>query len=616
VGGPHRATSDRSPQSDIGALTRLNRFTSSHGRGLFLVALASLVSITAIAEFQSILRADVAFLLYAASRIVDGARLYVDIVEINPPLIVALNVPVVLLARLVGTSEIAVYRLFVLLVMLLSLGATTLMLRPVVRHRGLRRWLVLLVALVLLPMAAEDFGEREHLLLAVILPYIWLVCLRVTGHRPRTFVAVAVGLMAGIGIALKPFFIITWLGLELYRRLRVEGRLAAPAPEATAVLTVLVAYGLSCVLITPQYFGLIGALGSAYGRFLQEPIGRLLVTAPGALLTVWAALTYAALRRWARHPALWDLLLIGSVTLLVAGALQQKDFRYHFYPSFGLATVLLGIAVLDVPPVLAPLTARIYRVAATASLCSVAVMAIGTAVGHSLEKGWGSREDAPFARLVETVRGQAAGGSIMVLSYNIGSTFPLVNYAGVESASRFPQLWILAAEYIDRLRGAAPLRYREPTEMSPAERYLVESVVTDFARHRPLLLLVLRNARDDRVNGLRRFDYLAYFGRDARFARLLGRYEWSETLGEYAIYRRLVRGEARTHPPPTATPGTLDVRVGKSEGFRSIFRRGDFLAALAVFFFSGLWAGAVEFGRGRSRQARPGPADAGKAAGP
>ena len=38
----------------------------------------------------------------------DGARLYVDVVEINPPLIVALNLPAVLLARAVGASEILV----------------------------------------------------------------------------------------------------------------------------------------------------------------------------------------------------------------------------------------------------------------------------------------------------------------------------------------------------------------------------------------------------------------------------------------------------------------------------------------------------------------------------
>jgi hypothetical protein len=51
------------------------------------------------AELASVARSDIAFLLYAAGRVLDGARLYLDVVEINPPLIIALNLPAVLLAR-------------------------------------------------------------------------------------------------------------------------------------------------------------------------------------------------------------------------------------------------------------------------------------------------------------------------------------------------------------------------------------------------------------------------------------------------------------------------------------------------------------------------------------
>jgi len=186
----------------------------------------------------------------------------------------------------------------------------------------------------------------------------------------------------------------------------------------------------------------------------------------------------------------------------------------------------------------------------------------------------------------------------MVLSYNIGSTFPLVNYAGVESASRFPQLWILAAEYADRLKADAPLQYRKPAEMRPSERYLLESVVADFARHTPRLLLVLRNARDDQVNGLRRFDYLAYFGRDTRFAGLLEHYEFAENVGEYAVYRRVPDGEARKGPPPTATPGTMDVQVGDRGGIHLRVGGGQRLVPLAVFLLSLVCAALVEVSRG------------------
>ena len=49
---------------------------------------------------------DVGATLYQARRVLDGERLYVDILEVNPPLVVYSLVPVVLAARWTGVGEI------------------------------------------------------------------------------------------------------------------------------------------------------------------------------------------------------------------------------------------------------------------------------------------------------------------------------------------------------------------------------------------------------------------------------------------------------------------------------------------------------------------------------
>jgi hypothetical protein len=69
-------------------------------RSVFVVVLAFLLGFSLAAEFTSYARPDTGFLLDAAARVLDGARLYVDVVEINPPLIIALNMVAVLFARL------------------------------------------------------------------------------------------------------------------------------------------------------------------------------------------------------------------------------------------------------------------------------------------------------------------------------------------------------------------------------------------------------------------------------------------------------------------------------------------------------------------------------------
>jgi hypothetical protein len=543
------------------------------------LALLALPAIAA--ELRSILRPDVAFLLYAADRVLHGARLYRDVVEINPPLIVGLNLPPVLLAHLLHLQPALPYRIGVVLLAGASLWATNRLLVTLIPGAtAVRRGLVLCSTLVLLPMAAVDFGEREHLALALLLPYAWLIASRACRVAVPSALSALLGVLAGLGLALKPYFLLVWVGLELYRRLRAGRVLGSATPESIAVLAVLLGYSVVVLLFTPEYLELAAVLGPAYSHFLYKPASELLVAAPGAPLVYLAVFTYAALRRSARYPEIWDALLIAGLGFFLAGVLQQKGLRYHFYPAFGLATLLLGVAAVDCTGPVTALARHTYRIVALATVLTVAALSVGTAAVRVVQSGWSRPADVPFDRMVALVRRDAAGSSIFVFSHHIGSTFPLVNYAGVASASRFPHLWILAAEYLDRMGAPGPLRYRAEPEMSHAERYLNDAVYADLRRQAPALLLVLRNARDDPANGLRRFDYLAYFERQPRFAHLLAEYGFVEVLGEYLVFRRLHPGESPAGVPP-AQRAALDVDLRSVAG--APLYGGDTLVPLGVF---------------------------------
>jgi hypothetical protein len=202
-----------------------------------------------------------------------------------------------------------------------------------------------------------------------------------------------------------------------------------------------------------------------------------------------------------------------------------------------------------------------------------------------------------YQELVRTVRENAQGRSIFVFSFHIGSAYPLINYSGVRSASRFPQLWILAAAYRDQLESERELRYNRPENMSAGERYLNEAVLADLRANQPQLLLVLRNARDMAMNGYRRLDYIAYFERDARFRKIFAQYERIGYIGEYALYRRVPPDGARTGPPPAAEPGTLDVMRSDRQSLQLRIQDPAFLLRLVVF--AAVLAVVAYTGRGR-----------------
>jgi hypothetical protein len=547
------------------------------------------------AELASVPRADLGFLVHAAGRVLDGARLYVDLVEINPPLIVALNLPAALAARWGGIPDILAYRL---LVMAVLLGALLLSGRCLARLPGLdlpaaRRPLLLVLAAALFLVPGEDFGQREHLLAALALPYVLLAAGRALGRPALPRPAVAVGVLAGLGIALKPHFLLLGAAVEGYAWWGTRAR--RPSAEALGLAGCLAAYGAAVVLVTPEYVGLVLQLGPAYGGFGHAPLLQVLVTAPGTALCALAILAYAALCRRAGRRELWTVLLVAMMASFLAGAVQQKGWDYHFYPARAFALVLLAVIVMDVRRPLARPVQRLYAAVAAAAVGVTIVTATAVALGRMLDLDPAGRvERARLETLVAAVRRHAPpGGSLYAFSYTIESGFPLVNNSGMRWASRFPHLWILESAYREALRAPGPLRFRPVARMGAAERYLNDAVAEDLARHRPDLLLVLRHARDLPENRHRRLDYLAYFSRDPRIAAQLGRYRLVEEVDEYRLYARGAPGA----PPglsPAAEPGHYDLPPPRAAGAAALLADTGFLLGAALFLLLTALAYAVE----------------------
>ncbi|HLQ21621.1 MAG TPA: hypothetical protein VK132_00340, partial [Gemmatimonadales bacterium] len=392
--------------------------------------------------------ADMGFFLYAAGRVLDGARLYRDVVDLNPPLIIALNLPVVTLARVTGVSEFLLYRLgTALLVGGLFLYSARLILRYVLPGEpGRARYLVLLLCFTLFDLARIDFGQREHFVLALLVPYLLLVAAESAGRRPPPGDAAVIGVMAGAAIGLKPQFGLVWVVLEVFRRVRgAPGERWRPTPEVAGVLGFLAAYGVAVLWLTPDYRTVAFLLGPAYVRYMREPFVELLAVGPGAPLVGFVLLALLVLRRRMRWPVLGSVSAWTTVACFLAAAVQGKNFRYHFYPALGLAFVLLGLVAADVPPAAQGLSERVYGRASRALLATIVIVVAGWALlevagGDAAEQ----RQRAELAELVRAVRERAGGRSVGVLSYTMVSSFPLVNYAGVGFASRFPSMWPLA----------------------------------------------------------------------------------------------------------------------------------------------------------------------------
>ena len=522
--------------------TPISNRTALAGRPWVVAAIVvAIATLGMAAEFVAPPDPDNAFFLYAAARVLDGAKLYVDVVEINPPLIIAFNFPPILIARIAGVSELLVFRLGVACLLGLSILASQIGLRAIFSapDAHVRSYVTVLVAIVLFLLPGEVFSEREHLMLALVLPYLFLAIARHM-HRPIPVLqAHAIGGLAGFGFALKPQFVVLWLALELWL---AASRRAWPRlrPENAWVVFVLAMYALAAFTLTPEYLDVLRQLGGPYLAFLRNSPIMTLVFGEGTRLPLVALLAYLALRRHIPRPGLMTGLAIALLGLLLVGTIQGKGWAYHFYPASAIAVILLGLVVATVTRPLTSLATRVYSVVSYGLVAAVCLGAVLMGAWRVLDPRGPTVEPFPeFWELADLVRDRADGQPVLVLSYHMRSAWPLVLYAGAESALRYPSLWILWVLYRDRITQPEPLSYRPSGTESSLERSFKDAVLADFEREEPQLLVVLGSARDVSGNDARRLDYLAYFSQEPRFARQLAFYRYIATLGQHDVYERM-----------------------------------------------------------------------------
>ncbi|MGH6901996.1 MAG: hypothetical protein ACREIR_04585, partial [Geminicoccaceae bacterium] len=287
----HEATGTSSPITRRAALPRAGKY------GAVLLVAAALAVIVA-ARFGATINNDVAWYIYSAGAFQDGGRLYDSIFfEVNPPLMLYLTVPGVLLARLTGLFEVHAYVLsvFVIVTFSLLLGTRVLSDAPA-RHR--HAYLVFsFLVLVILP--ASDFGQRSHVMVCLALPYLLLIAGRLLegASLPRWHVAAVVGAVAGVGFAIKPHYLLLMAALEGMLLWRTRRLLCVFRPETLAVAVVVALYAGTVLVFTPEYLTRIVPYAlEVYNSGYHNPIGFVLAR-PETLLVPLAVVAHWRVRR-------------------------------------------------------------------------------------------------------------------------------------------------------------------------------------------------------------------------------------------------------------------------------------------------------------------------------
>lgn len=490
----------------------------------FILALLGVVGIWLV--FHMTLNRDVGWWLHITEAWLGGDELYVDVWEINPPLMAYVASLPVGVAELTGISSIVTFRVYSVLVIgiaILLSGYTA----GIGRHRI---WLTPITAgllvLTLLYLPLWEFGQREHLMFALVCPYLCLLGARLDGAAVDPKLAVLVGVMAGVGVGLKPYFVIPWVVVEAWAFTHGTLKPFWRRHENIAMGGFLVTYVLVVAIVHTEYFGFALQYRDLYSNFRSRSVGELftiryiLPLAAAVIAVKWVPQSTNSRR-------LATLFLAFLVGALVAAIAQRKGWSYHFYPMDAAGVVVVGISTLGAYSRTGNDSRLIRRVTSIAA--SISILIIGITMHTGDWKG-----DPLLDAKINIVECKGKTKSLLVMSTQMSDAFPFVNYSGCKWSASVPFMWGIQAAYGRNAGPDGSVAVRRPDQMGAAERRFFNVVVEQFTKKLPAVLLV-DTSRDPYMDG-RVFPYLAYFKQSPGFSHGVEKYNNVGTCGPFAIY--------------------------------------------------------------------------------
>jgi hypothetical protein len=411
-----------------------------------LLLLASVLGAVLFIALRSPLKDDIAWLLYVARRWLAGRELYIDVVEVNPPLIVWISAIPLEIARWMHVdSQFVAMPVFIAGVLGCAWWTASLLhVRGGIFAERLPVFAAIGSALLILP--AADLGQREHLLVAAFLPYLALFAGSLDGkgvlegRRASIVAALVAGVLAGLGCALKPRYAAVFAVLEC---LALTRGLRPWRIMPLAAGTALVGYAGLVAILCPAYLRRAVPMALALYGATDAPFLTLLTDS--ALLL--SGLTVAAGLLWLRRRSLTDYslmltLVVFAVTSTVVCFVDGKNWYYHRLPAT-VATVLALVLWTATE-----LVQRRWRIRwplivgglAVAVFCISSIQRLKPAAVDAVEP----RQTA-VDRLERIIRAEHAR-TYIAFSEWIALGFPVVNETGVTWASRFDSMWALKGE--------------------------------------------------------------------------------------------------------------------------------------------------------------------------
>ena len=421
---------------------------------------------------------DTSWIITLSERVLAGDRLYIDVIETNPPFTLWLYLPAVYLANLLGV--VPEYLVYAYSYALCIFG---LWFASFVAHRarfpenpGLYMLLPAFLALLVL-FPGNSFSERENLGVALLLPLLVLMAWRASNDRssePQWWLAALAGLSGSMMVLVKPYYAVMILAPALYVAWRQRSIRSLFAIEYWLIGVSCLTYLAAVLWLYPEFMrDLYPDIADTYMRYKQYvPVLRTY----GGVYVV--SICFLMLLRTGRALSpLVMVLAIASVAGIVPLIYQGKGWAYHAYPAVVL--MLAAIVCRAVERSSAPGAARL-------DIVQKILLATVLAVNWLPFKYAGK----PGADFVASLRAAVDHPTIGLIGAGIESGHPLTRMIEGRWISAYCSDWLggFAALFaqVERAQGDTA----EAARLEALERNFLDAKIRELEAAKPDLMIV------------------------------------------------------------------------------------------------------------------------------
>lgn len=459
---------------------------------------------------------DTAWYLISTRKWLEGARLYVDLYDVNPPLASYLTVPAIWLSDALGIGDVNGQYAFLAALTGISLFFSASLLDTRIKGGAGRRMFAFIgLAAVLTHSSLPEFGQREQLMVLFVLPWFISQLPALTGEAQSPTARILLAVAAAVGICIKPYFLAIPVAVMVWQMLRQRSARPLVSPEALAMVATGAVYVAAVALLHPAFFfDVIPVARQTYLTFgFPDALvaGRLLIRClPYLLFFLPLAVCW-------RRAAMPGLLLAGILGGLSIYLLQWNGFGYHLIPFLVFADFALLWTLLHTPVK----TALFFFAAVTAAHLLSITWQRGTYQFRDLPDIKVAMGDAPAPESLFAATTSVDAGPLLALTL------------GADWASRFPQNWTLPGA----LAGLASTDCAAEPGTCAGFRAILDRTrdadIADITTFRPGMILIDKRhmfiADPD-------FSWYAFLGADPRWPALVASYRLAGSTEKFDIW--------------------------------------------------------------------------------